>query len=240
MHKNNLVCGSETGHEAAVPYCDYFEGMMSLAHFRVPNSGRYLQFIWENDLPIPLPEFITKFQVGQDYRLPLFELVFHDCLVSYWYLGDYNNKIPSVWEKRDLFNMLYGVPPMYLFGEDTYKRFKEQIVESYKVAQPISRETGYSEMTDFIILSNDRSVQRSVFDNGVSVTCNFGSKTYKLEDGTKLKSMTAIKGTFQKKSSTGMIVGIVIGVLIVIVIIVVVSILVIRKKRTQNEFKPAL
>jgi len=40
------------------------------------------------------PERVAKFQLGQSYRLPLFELVFHDCIVSYWYWGDYSNKLP--------------------------------------------------------------------------------------------------------------------------------------------------
>lgn len=42
------------------------------------------------------------------YRLPLFALVYHGCVVSYWYWGDYNNKLPALWGKRDLSNALYG------------------------------------------------------------------------------------------------------------------------------------
>lgn len=36
----NLVCGSETGHEASVPFCDFFEGMLSLGPYRVADAGR--------------------------------------------------------------------------------------------------------------------------------------------------------------------------------------------------------
>ncbi|MHC4487272.1 MAG: glycoside hydrolase, partial [Planctomycetota bacterium] len=35
-----LVTGSETGHDAAVPYVHYFEGMLSLGPYRVPEAGR--------------------------------------------------------------------------------------------------------------------------------------------------------------------------------------------------------
>lgn len=31
-----LVCGSETGHEASVPFCDYHEGMLSVGPCRSP------------------------------------------------------------------------------------------------------------------------------------------------------------------------------------------------------------
>ena len=124
-----------------------------------------------------------KFQVGEPFRLPLWELVYHDCTVSYWYWGDYNNKLPSLWAKRDLFNALYGVPPMYIFTDENLERFKAQIVESYKVAQPVSERTGRVEMTSFRIISKDRTVQQTEFANGVRVTVNFGEIPYTMSDG---------------------------------------------------------
>lgn len=174
----NLVTGSETGHEASVPFCDFYEGMMSLGPYRVPDSGRNIPDIWDE-----APEKTEKFQVGEAFRLPLWELVYHDCTVSYWYWGDYNNKLPSLWAKRDLFNALYGVPPMYIFTDENLERFKAQIVESYKVAQPVSERTGRVEMTSFRIISKDRTVQQTEFANGVRVTVNFGEIPYTMSDG---------------------------------------------------------
>ncbi|MDO5113424.1 MAG: glycoside hydrolase [Planctomycetia bacterium] len=179
----NMVCGSETGHEASVPYCDFYEGMMSLGPFRVPDSGRKMIEIWDDP-----PERVEKYQVGEAYRLPLWELVYHDCTVSYWYWGDYNNKLPSLWKKRDLFNALYGVPPMYMFTKASWNANKERFVESYRMAQPVSRMTGYDEMTNHRILTADRSVQQTSFANGVRVTANFGEKDYTMPDGFVVKA----------------------------------------------------
>jgi hypothetical protein len=109
--KYKLVCGSETGHDAAVPVCDFFEGMMSLGSYRMPDAGRDMQRIWTE-----VPENVAKFQLGHRYRLPLWELVYHECMVSYWYWGDYNNKLPALWDKRDRFNALYATPPMFMFN----------------------------------------------------------------------------------------------------------------------------
>lgn len=176
----NLVCGAETGHEASVPYCDFYEGMMSLGMYRVPDSGRNLLQIWGPD---EVPEKVAKFQVGETYRLPLWELVYHDCTVSYWYWGDYNNKLPSLWDKRDLFNALYGVPPMFLFTYDIWKENKARFIESYKVSEPVSRLTGFSEMTDHRILSADRKVQSSTFANGTTVWVNFGNADFTTANG---------------------------------------------------------
>jgi len=179
----NLVLGSETGHEAFVPSCDYFEGMMSLAFCRVPDSGRNMVKIWDE-----VPAIVAKYQTGESYRLPLFELIYHDCVVSYWYWGDYNNKLPALWAKRDLFNALYGTPPMYVVSPANWPQFRERIFASYRVAAPVSKLTAQSEMTDHRILTRDRTVQQASFANGVRVTVNFGDADYPMPDGFILKS----------------------------------------------------
>ena len=156
---------------------------MSLGPYRVPNSGRNLAEIWDE-----APERTAKYQVGEAYRMPLWELVYHDCTVSYWYWGDYNNKLPALWAKRDLFNALYGVPPMYLFTGENYERFKPRIFESAKTAMPVAEKTGWHEMTSFRILSKDRTVQETRFANGTKVTVNFGDLDYPMPDGFVLKA----------------------------------------------------
>lgn len=177
-HELKLVCGSETGHDAAVPYADYFEGMLSLGPYRVHDAGRKMMEKLDE-----VPSQIAKFQVGAEYRLPLWELVYHDCCEANWYWGDYNNKLPAVWEKRDLFNALYGTPPMFMFNRREWERDHARFVQSYRATCPIARATFYSEMIDHRILSADRLVQQSCFANGITVTVNFGTQPFKLPDG---------------------------------------------------------
>ena len=184
--KFKLVCGCETGHDASVPYVHYFEGMLSLGPYRVNESGRDMQKILDE-----VPEQISKFQLGHAYRLPLWELVYHDCVVAQWYWGDYNNKLPKMWDKRDLFNALYGTPPMFMFNRKVWEENKDRFVRSYKATCPVARATGYSEMTDHRFLTPDRSVQQTAFANGVTVTVNFGSAAFKLSDGAELAPMSA-------------------------------------------------
>jgi len=179
--KMKLVCGCETGHDAAVPYVHYFEGMLSLGPYRVPDSGRDMMRIWDE-----VPERVAKFQLGHAYRLPLWELVYHDCVVAQWYWGDYNNKLPALWDKRDLFNALYGTPPMFMFNRQIWESNRDRFVASYKATCPIARATGYAEMTDHRFLAPDRSVQQTTFSNGITVTANFGDAPFRLPDGTEL------------------------------------------------------
>jgi hypothetical protein len=175
---NKLVTGCETGHDAAVPFLHYFEGMLSLGPYRVPDSGRRMQVIWTN-----VPEAVAKFQLGHQYRLPLWELVYHDCVVAQWYWGDYNNKLPALWDQRDLFNALYGTPPMFMFDRKFWEQNKQRFVQSYRNTCPLARKVACAEMTDHRFLTPDRSVQQTTFANGVTVTANFGLIPFGLGDG---------------------------------------------------------
>ncbi|MGA4578486.1 glycoside hydrolase [Limisphaera sp. VF-2] len=174
----NLVTGSETGHDAAVPFVHYFEGMLSLGPYRVPDAGRNMSRIWTD-----VPEPVAKYQVGWRYRLPLWELVYHDCVVAQWYWGDYNNKLPALWDLRDLFNILYATPPMFMFDRKLWQEQKDRFVQSYRNVCPIVRRLGYQEMTDHRFLTPDRSVQQTRFANGVTITVNFAQAAWQGPDG---------------------------------------------------------
>ncbi len=176
-----LVTGSETGHEASVPYVHYFEGMMSLGPYRIPDAGRRMGEVWDE-----VPERVAKFQTGHFYRLPLWELVYHDCVVAQWYWGDYNNKLPRLWDRRDLWNALYGTPPMFMFKRRQWQEQKDRFAQSYQTATTVARATGYSEMLAHRWLTDDHSVQQTEFASGVTVTVNFGDQPHQLADGTSL------------------------------------------------------
>ncbi|HOX04144.1 MAG TPA: glycoside hydrolase [Candidatus Paceibacterota bacterium] len=180
-----LVTGSETGHDAAVPFVHFFEGMLSLGPYRVPDAGRNMQQIVDE-----VPERVARFQVGHAYRLPLWELVYHDCVVAHWYWGDYNNKLPALWDRRDLFNALYGTPPMFMFTRPAWEQQRERFARSYRASAPIARAAGYAEMTDHQFLTADRRVQRTAFANGITVTVNFGPDPFLMDNGASLAPLS--------------------------------------------------
>jgi hypothetical protein len=141
--------------------------------------------IWTN-----APERVVKFQLGHAYRLPLWELVYHECVVAQWYWGDYNNKLPMLWDKRDLFNVLYATPPMFMFNRKFWEANKERFAQSYRNTCPVVRRVGYSEMTDHRFLTPDRAVQQTAFADGTTVTVNFGDAPRQLPDGTTMRAMS--------------------------------------------------
>jgi len=179
--QTGMVTGSETGIDPAVPYVSYFEGMLSLVPYR-PDGPT-------DQILSTVPDNVAKFQVGYAYRLPLWELVYHDCVVSYWYWNDYNNKIPAIWDKKDLFNILYGTPPMFMLNKDTWNSNKARFLQSYNNVSPVARLVGLSEMTGHQFLTTDRSVQQTSFENGVTITVNFGQSPFNLPDGTTVLPM---------------------------------------------------
>lgn len=172
-----LVTGSERGHDAVVPVCDYFEGMSDISGCEVPRAGRDVKVLYTGEVP----EKFLKYMVGERYRIPLWELVYHDCCAAYHYWGGANNKIPSLWRKRDLFDALYGTPPLYIVAKARWATEKDRLAESYALLEPIARETGFSEMLSHEWLADDGSVQRTTFANGQKVTVDFRAGTVRSE-----------------------------------------------------------
>jgi len=181
-----LVVGSETGIDWAVPYLHYFEGMMSIAQFRLPDSGYDLI-----SYKTPDADF-KRFQIGSYYRIPLFELVYHDCIVSYWYWGDSSNRIPELWDYRDLFNVLYGTGALWIVDPEIWAKYKKRFIKSYKNACEVAGLTGYSEMINHVFVNMDHTVQYTKFTNGITVWVNFGQKKYIMDNGTVLKGKSFI------------------------------------------------
>ena len=172
-HTMKLVTGTETGIDPSVPVVDYYEGMMSLGPFRLPDAGTFMM-----EYRKPTPEFL-KYQVGAQYRIPLWELVYHDCTVAQWYWGDATNKAPEVWDQRDLLNILYGTAPLLMFDKDRWQRDKRRMLQTYKNVCQWVRKIGYDEMVSHQDLTGDHLVQKTTWSSGYSVTVNFGDSAYR-------------------------------------------------------------
>ena len=174
-----MFSGSENGHEDAVRNYEYNEGMMSIAWYRAHDSGRRMTDIYSLE---EAEEKITRYMLNPRYRVPLWEMVYHDCQTSYWYWGDSTNSVPELMKIRDLFDLLYGLPPIYSIKAGMWEDMKEEIVKSYKRTVPSARALRYSRMVSFDYLSEDMSVQRTLFDNGREIAVNFGDREFTYKD----------------------------------------------------------
>ncbi len=172
------LAGTEEGMECYVPCCDYFEAMMSGPNEWRMDGGRYMWKVYPHE-----PEKVAL-GLRPDLRVPFWEMVFHECAVSYWYWTDHNNKYADAWWKRDLYNVLYATPPLYLFERREFARIQSELAASVARATLTAKAAGWDRMTDFRILTRDRSVQQTRFANGVCATVNFGDSPFVFPDGT--------------------------------------------------------
>ncbi len=185
LEENGLIAGTEEGGEPYLSSFCYCEGKMSPALYRINyrESGRRKAHRYT---PEEHEALFDTFMLNPRYRIPLWELVYHDCAVNYWYWGDSSNCCPELLPRRDLFNVLYGQPPLYSFSVSEWPVWKARLLESAARASRSAERTGYERMLSFEYLGGERLVQRTTFANGVSVTVNFSEEKFRLESGRTL------------------------------------------------------
>ncbi len=189
-----LVVGGEHGIWWGVPHQDYIEGMMSSYQFSWPaghlirpeSKEQSFTDPWGNKLP-PWSEY-EKWGIGHEYRVPLWELVFHDCVVSTWYWGDASDFLlkadPENMTRKDLFNILYGtIPLMWLEPQGAWHRDRQAFVRTYRLTTKLHEAVAQQEMLSHEFLTPDRAVQRTRFADGTTVVVNFGEKPYSMTVG---------------------------------------------------------
>ena len=167
-----LVAGVEEAHDFAFPNVDYGEGTMTI----VPalNAG----YDWSNPLD-PTDQTYADQNISPSLRIPLHGLVYHDVHIPTWYTGDGASKVPAYWDDKNLWNILYAsmplfMPPSMQYWNDNLEKF----ISGYHFVSTVTRNVGYSKMTDHQFLSSDRKMQKTTFDNGWNVVVNFDSNAH--------------------------------------------------------------
>jgi hypothetical protein len=181
------VFGSECGREWAIPHADFFEGLTGV-------SGHTY-----HDATLPQKLGATV--------VPLFELVYRDCIAMYGKYGydptqageyvlehlcwgrplNYHN-IPAhlYWKTGSSHSKGSGTgPALFTRGDHGWAEglhpLDRFIKNTYEILSPLNELTARMPMTAHQFLTPDRKVQRSVFGQGadtVVVTVNAGSTNY--------------------------------------------------------------
>jgi len=177
-----LVVGSEEGRDWAAAVADYFEGVMGtgtwLAHNPLLHAIPFEPFV-----PTARYEDLT---MNAGRRVPLFQLVYSDCVETTWRWGDNSHRMPGLWGQKDLLNIIHASMPTWILWRPQQELFhnnRDRFKECYDNVCRWRRAVGYSEMIDHERLTPDGQVQRSTFSGGVSVTVNFTKESRRLPDG---------------------------------------------------------
>ena len=162
-----LVTGVEEAHDFAFPNVDYGEGTMTI--IPATNAG----YDWGSPLE-PTDQTYADQNISTAMRIPLHGLVYHDVHIPTWYTGDGASKVPAYWEDKDLWNILYATMPLFMPPSLTYWNDNlEKFITGYHYISTVTRNVGYSKMTDHQFLSADKKMQKTSFDNGWNVVANF-------------------------------------------------------------------
>lgn len=185
-----VYLGGEFGAEYGAGHGAYVHGMMTLqrtwfdSDATVPGSIYYIGDWKDNMRPSIMlgsrtatPDY-HKYSLNEYTRVPLYELVYHDAVVTSWRWEDCNHHYPELWWKKDLFNVLYGNVPLWTLDRARFLTFKNTFVDSYKKVLPWVQQVCLDEMVNHCFLSEDHLVQKSSFSSGKSVIVNFGSKDF--------------------------------------------------------------
>lgn len=163
-----VVIGSEGGNSYAAGVLHVAEGIFGpLFGWGDPDlkdrdSKYYLGGYYPPEGPrifvqqVPMKEEYQYFYYDPRFRLPLYEIVFHDSVVTTHHWQNGSLKFDNVVDTVALTELLYMVPPMYHMNLDEFEKHRETMKKHYAFFSPLHREVGFSQMTDFHWLSSDR------------------------------------------------------------------------------------
>ena len=192
--KHNMVVGSEGGAAYAAATLHFAHGMMTPVigwgdpDMKDKTSPYYIGGYWPPETPaihvrqVPLKSRYLYLYFDPRFRLPLYQTVFHDSVVTtnHWHSGSL--KFKNVVETLALLELLYNVPPLYHLNTARFAKHKTWIKRHYAFFSPLHRQAGGKAMTDFEWLSDDKQVQRTKFGDTVEIFANFGTEPFEYED----------------------------------------------------------
>lgn len=200
--EHGLVVGSEGGSAYAAPAIHFAHGMFTPVigwgdpDFKDKQSPYYKGAYWPPDGPttftkqVPLKPKYRKFFYDPRYRLPLYQVVFHDSVIATHHWGNASLKFKDVAGTVALLEQLYNVPPLYHLNQAEFKKHSGHILDHYAFFSPLHRELALQPMTGFAWLSEDRLVQQTTFGDGTRIVANFGADIFSI-DGHELPGNTA-------------------------------------------------
>lgn len=183
-----LITGAELGKFFQVPFTEVFHGVGS--------------WFW------PWPDVSFPTGIGTDTnawktydewamnpaaRVPLWQLVFHDCTVGSWYPWDGNDVChrfdTHYQDLKDCLNVLYGTPAVFLVTGNSSSGSGSQFfntafgqrqrwLQSYRNTCKSLEFLAEKEMTSHSFLTADRAVQQTLWSDGAKVIVNFGTNLF--------------------------------------------------------------
>ena len=191
--KYKAVVGSEGGVAYSASTIHFAHGMMTPVigwddpDLKDKSSPYYLGRYWPPDGPevfikqVQLKPKYFRFYYDPQFRVPLYQTVFHDSVAATHQWGYASLKFKDQVDTVALLELLYNVPPLYHINLKEFEKHKKWMKAYYDFFSPLHRITGLQPMTDFSWLTSDRMVQRTVFGDVVEMIANFSFTDYEYQ-----------------------------------------------------------
>lgn len=181
-----IPLGSEDGNAVTAQYLMFAHGTETRGFgwsdadiHRNKQSPYYLGAWWpENEpaiffTPGKLKDIYLTTEFDPRWRLPLYQAVFHDAVITthHWTLD--NLKFPAVTTTRELLSQLYNTPPLYNLSRNTVQKRLPAMIKSDSIFRPLHQQLWNKALTGFRWLDSDGLLQQTQFSDGSVITVNF-------------------------------------------------------------------
>ena len=187
---HKMVVGSEGGSAYSASTIHFAHGMTVPVigwgdpDMKIKTSPYYVGGYWPPEGPaihikqVPLKPNYLYHYYDPRFRLPLYQIVFHDSVIATHHWGSGSLKFENAIETLALLESLYNVPPLYHLNIEEFSKHEAWIKQYYAFFSPLHRQIGGQTMTDFEWLSDDKQVQRTEFGDTVELFANFGTESF--------------------------------------------------------------
>ncbi|MGF1799984.1 glycoside hydrolase [Vibrio gigantis] len=192
----NLVLGSEDGNSLTTKGIAFAHGLETVGFgwtdkdMKENRKSPYYLGRW---YPDHKPDFFFKsakvkepyksLLFSPQYRIPLYQAVFHDEVINTHHWHSDSLKFTNVQANRDLTAMLYNTPPMVHLTRDEALSSSSPRLNALKHYQdgfePIHQQLWDKQLVDFDWLDKNGDVQQTEFSDGSTIIANFSNTVFR-------------------------------------------------------------
>ncbi|TKF72579.1 hypothetical protein FCV55_05390 [Vibrio sp. F13] len=191
----SLVLGSEDGNSLTTKGIAFAHGLETVGFgwtdkdMKENRQSPYYLGRWYPDhkpdfffKPAEVKEPYKSLLFSPQYRIPLYQAVFHDEVINTHHWHSDSLKFTNVQAERDLTAMLYNTPPMVHLTRDEALSSSSQRIKALKHYQdgfePMHEQLWDKQLVDFEWLVKNGDVQQTKFSDGSKIIANFSDQTF--------------------------------------------------------------
>ncbi|PMM02516.1 glycosyl hydrolase [Vibrio kanaloae] len=192
----SLVLGSEDGNSLTTKGITFAHGLETVGFgwtdkdMKDSRQSPYYLGRWYPDhkpgfffKPAEVKEPYKSLLFSPQYRIPLYQAVFHDEVINTHHWHSDSLKFTNVQAERELTAMLYNTPPMVHLTRDEALSSSSPRIKALKHYQdgfePMHEQLWDKQLVDFDWLDKSGEVQQTEFSDGSKIIANFSNKTFR-------------------------------------------------------------